>query len=176
VAIEASEGASGEDIAAARPRWPDEGGAPGALLQQRHRLGQDKPIQSAALPSRGHWTGHGGRSRLWVRRPTRGDGAMAQVHAAFLLPTGCGCSAAGGVAGAVRATGRRGHGTRCAEAWATQAAVPRCGSNVTRTCSAVGGRGARRAMTASSLPLGERSLDAPVLERGTSQPVTIPGA
>src|SRR5262245_34898459 len=41
----------------------------------------------------------------------------------------------------------------CSYACATHSGVPWCGSNVTRTFSAVGCRGSRRAMTASWLPL-----------------------
>jgi hypothetical protein len=152
--IETLDGPGGDAIAEPLQRWPDSGRATVACSEQLHGVWQAQPIQGDALPSRSPLAGDGRRGRWVVRRHARVDGGLEQAHEAFLLPTGCVCPASRCVAGALCTTVRRGPGTMCSYAGATHSAVPRCGSNVTRTFSAVGCRGSRRAMTASWLPLG----------------------
>src|SRR5512145_2987656 len=173
MAVEAIKGAGGHAIAEPLQRWPDSWGATVAFIEQLHSIWEHQPSQGDALLQRGDLAGHSVRGRLLVRRHPCVDGGVEQVHEAFLLPTGCVCSASPCAAGSLWTTVRHGHGTMCAYACATHAGVPRCGANVTRTFSTVGCRGSRRAMTASWLPCGERSLEAPVLEWGASKPVTI---
>src|SRR5262249_20598484 len=167
----------GDQVPQPLQRRADQGRPTIAFIHKLHALGQGQPVGGDAFLQRRHLASDRLRIGLLFRRDPSVHRRVYRAHEAFLLPPGCmPPSPCGRWVGGLSATGRRGIGTPHSYACATQSGVPRLGSNVMWTVSAVGRSRSRRAMTASLLPPRGALTRGLRLQRSASKPVTIPGA
>jgi hypothetical protein len=122
-------------------------------------------------------TGHGGGLSLLGRRDPGRDGSLEGMHEAGLPPTRGHCRpGAPCLMGTDGELVRRGIGTTCAEACAIPAELTRLGSHMTRISTTLVCVRSRRAMTASSLPLGWDGVRLHHRERGAQKPGPLAGS